>query len=106
MLITGKRHPVSAKYEVGFEKNGKINAVKVTLSAQCGYSADLSGPVTDRALFHIDNCYFFSNVELTSEPLFTNTASNTAFRGFGGPQGILVGERIIEEVAFLFEKTL
>ena len=104
MLITGKRHPVSAKYEVGFEKNGKINAVKVTLSAQCGYSADLSGPVTDRALFHIDNCYFFSNVELTSEPLFTNTASNTAFRGFGGPQGILVGERIIEEVAFFVRK--
>ncbi len=100
MIITGKRHPFLAKYEVGFEENGKINALKATLSAQCGYSADLSGPITDRALFHVDNCYYIPDILLESEPLFTNTVSNTAFRGFGGPQGMLVGERVIEEIAF------
>lgn len=104
MIITGKRHPFFAKYEVGFEENGKINALKAILSAQCGYSADLSGPVTDRALFHVDNCYYIPNIFLKSEPLFTNTSSNTAFRGFGGPQGILVGERVIEEVAYALKK--
>ena len=105
MIITGKRHPFLARYEVGFDKNGKIHALKAVLSAQCGYSADLSGPVTDRALFHVDNCYFIPNIYLKSEPLYTTTVSNTAFRGFGGPQGILVGERIIEEIAYCLQKT-
>ena len=104
MIITGKRHPFLATYEVGFDINGKIHALKAILSAQCGYSADLSGPVTDRALFHVDNCYFIPNIYLRSEPLFTTTVSNTAFRGFGGPQGILVGERIIEEIAYCLQK--
>ena len=80
--------------------------VDVKLSARCGYSSDLSGPVTDRALFHVDNCYFFPAARLQSFPLKTNTVSNTAFRGFGGPQGMMVGERIIQEIAFDLQKIL
>src|SRR5262249_7628971 len=72
----------------------------MTYAARCGWSADLSGPVTDRALFHADNCYYFPDVRLASQPLRTNTQSNTAFRGFGGPQGMLGGERLIAQMAF------
>ena len=72
----------------------------MTYAARCGFSADLSGPVTDRSLFHADNAYYFSDVRLRSLPLKTNTCSNTAFRGFGGPQGMVAGERVIEEIAF------
>ncbi len=100
MIITGKRHDFVADYAVGFNADGRIQAVDITYAARCGYSADLSGPVTDRALFHADNCYYFENVELRSLPLKTNTVSNTAFRGFGGPQGMVAGERLIEEIAY------
>ena len=104
MICTGKRHDFIGRYDIGFDQTGKILAVDVNLSARCGYSSDLSGPVTDRALFHIDNCYFFPAVRLRSFPLKTNTVSNTAFRGFGGPQGMMVGERLIQEVAFDLQK--
>ena len=104
MICTGKRHDFIARYDIGFDQTGKILAVDAELSARCGYSSDLSGPVTDRALFHVDNCYFFPAVRLRSFPLKTNTVSNTAFRGFGGPQGMMVGERIIQEVAFDLQK--
>ena len=100
MIITGKRHDFLVDYDVGFDDDGRIDAVEMTFAARCGWSSDLSGPVTDRSLFHADNCYFYPNVRLTSEPLKTNTVSNTAFRGFGGPQGMLGGERLIEEIAF------
>jgi xanthine dehydrogenase large subunit len=100
MMMTGKRHDFLAEYEVGFDAEGHILAVKANLAARCGFSADLSGPVTDRALFHIDNAYFYPDVLVTSEPIKTNTVSNTAFRGFGGPQGLVTGERIIEEIAY------
>jgi xanthine dehydrogenase large subunit len=100
MIVTGKRHDFLAEYEVGFDPDGRIHAVRATLAARCGFSADLSGPVTDRALFHADNAYHYPAVRLVSEPWRTNTCSNTAFRGFGGPQGVLVAERIVEEVAF------
>ncbi len=100
MIITGKRHDFLVDYEVGFDEEGAIQAVEMTYAARCGWSADLSGPVADRALFHADNCYFYPAVRLTSEPLKTNTVSNTAFRGFGGPQGMVGGERLIEEIAF------
>lgn len=100
MIITGKRHDFLVDYEVGFDEAGAIRGVEMTYAARCGWSADLSGPVADRALFHADNCYFYPAVRLTSEPLKTNTVSNTAFRGFGGPQGMLGGERLIEEIAF------
>ncbi len=100
MVITGKRHDFLVDYDVGFDEEGLIQAVKMTYAARCGWSADLSGPVTDRALFHADNCYYFPDVRLVSEPLKTNTCSNTAFRGFGGPQGMVGGERLIDEIAF------
>ncbi len=100
MILTGKRHDFLVDYEVGFDGDGRIRAVKMELAARCGFSADLSGPVTDRALFHADNCYFYPAVRLESFPCRTNTVSNTAFRGFGGPQGMLAAERVIEEVAF------
>lgn len=104
MAITGKRHDFEIDYAVGFDDAGRILAVEMTYAARCGWSADLSGPVTDRTLFHADNCYYFPAVRLTSEPLKTNTCSHTAFRGFGGPQGMIGGERVIEEVAFALGK--
>lgn len=100
VIVTGKRHDFLVDYEVGFDRDGRIRAVRATFAARCGFSADLSGPVTDRALFHADNAYHYPAVRLVSEPWRTNTCSNTAFRGFGGPQGVLVAERIVEEVAF------
>ncbi|ATU95026.1 xanthine dehydrogenase molybdopterin binding subunit [Phyllobacterium zundukense] len=104
MVATGKRHDFHVTYELGFDDQGRIEAVDATYSARCGFSADLSGPVTDRALFHADNCYFYPNVRLRSRPLKTNTVSNTAFRGFGGPQGMVGGERMIEEIAYALGK--
>jgi xanthine dehydrogenase large subunit len=104
MVATGKRHDFHVAYELGFDDEGRIEAVDATFSARCGFSADLSGPVTDRALFHADNCYFYPNVRLRSRPLKTNTVSNTAFRGFGGPQGMVGGERMIEEIAYALGK--
>ena len=100
MVATGKRHDFLVDYEVGFDEAGKILGVDAVYAARCGFSADLSGPVTDRALFHADNCYFYPAVRLRSEPWRTHTVSNTAFRGFGGPQGMVGAERIIEEIAF------
>ncbi|CAM5770318.1 xanthine dehydrogenase molybdopterin binding subunit [Bosea minatitlanensis] len=100
MAITGKRHDFVCDYEIGFDEEGRIHAVDAVYAARCGWNADLSGPVTDRALFHMDNCYFYPAVRARSEPLFTNTCSNTAFRGFGGPQGMVGAERFIEEVAY------
>ena len=100
IAITGKRHDFVVDYEVGFDDAGRIHAVDMVYAARAGFSADLSGPVTDRALFHMDNCYWYPAVRGVSQPLKTNTVSNTAFRGFGGPQGMVGAERLIEEVAF------
>ncbi len=100
MIITGKRHDMEIDYDVGFDGEGRIQAVKMIAAARCGYSADLSGPVTDRALFHADNAYFYPAVHMRSLPLKTNTVSNTAFRGFGGPQGVAAAERVMEEIAY------
>src|SRR5690606_27577772 len=100
MIATGKRHDFVVDYSVGFDDSGRILAVEGDWYARCGFSADLSMAVTDRALFHADNAYFYPDVELRSHPLRTNTVSNTAFRGFGGPQGVIVAERIIEEIAY------
>ena len=104
MIATGKRHDFLVEYDVGFDDAGVISGVQANFAARCGNSADLSGPVTDRALFHADNCYYFDNVLLQSQPLKTNTVSNTAFRGFGGPQGMVGGERMIEEIAYALGK--
>ena len=100
MIMTGKRHDFAVDYDVGYDADGRIEAVAMDFLARCGWSADLSGPVTDRALFHADNAYFYPAVALESFPCRTNTVSNTAFRGFGGPQGVLAAERVIDEVAF------
>ncbi|AUH34939.1 xanthine dehydrogenase molybdopterin binding subunit [Paracoccus tegillarcae] len=100
MSATGKRHDFVADYEVGFDDEGRILAVQGDWFARCGFSADLSGPVTDRALFHADNAYYYPDVRVSSHPMRTNTVSNTAFRGFGGPQGVIVAERMIEEIAY------
>ncbi|EAV41101.1 putative xanthine dehydrogenase protein [Stappia aggregata IAM 12614] len=104
MTATGKRHDFVVDYDVAFDDTGRIEAVDGTFAARCGYSSDLSGPVTDRALFHADNAYFYANVRLTSRPMKTNTVSNTAFRGFGGPQGVVAAERMIEEIAYALGK--
>lgn len=104
MSATGKRHDFLISYDVGFDETGRILAVDGTFAARCGFSADLSGPVTDRALFHADNAYFYPHVRLRSRPLKTNTVSNTAFRGFGGPQGVIAAERIVEEIAYALGK--
>ncbi|RWX78715.1 xanthine dehydrogenase molybdopterin binding subunit [Neorhizobium lilium] len=100
MAMTGKRHDFRVDYDVAFDEEGRIHAVDTLYAARCGFSADLSGPVTDRALFHADSSYFYPHVHLASQPLKTHTVSNTAFRGFGGPQGMLGAERIIEEIAY------
>ena len=99
MLMTGKRHDFLADYEVGFDPHGRILALRILLASRCGYSADLSGPVNDRAVYHLDNAYFLEHVEITSHRCRTHTVSNTAFRGFGGPQGMMVIEKILDEIA-------
>jgi xanthine dehydrogenase large subunit len=104
MVATGKRHDFLNEYEVGFDNDGRVLAVDGVFAARCGFSADLSGPVTDRALFHADNAYWYPAVRLVSKPMKTNTVSNTAFRGFGGPQGLITAERIMEEIAYALGK--
>jgi len=104
MTITGKRHDFLVSYDVGFDDDGTILGVDYMYAARCGFSSDLSGPVTDRALFHCDNAYFYPAVRARSAPLYTNTVSNTAFRGFGGPQGMMGTERVIDEIAFALGK--
>ena len=99
MIMTGKRHDFLADYDVGFDAQGRILALTIMLASRCGYSADLSGPVNDRAVYHLDNAYFLEHVEITSHRCRTHTVSNTAFRGFGGPQGMMVIEKIVDEIA-------
>jgi xanthine dehydrogenase large subunit len=99
MLITGKRHDFIADCEAGFDEEGRLLALSVMLASRCGYSADLSGPVNDRAMFHLDNAYYLEHVEIVSHRCKTHTVSNTAFRGFGGPQGMMVIEAILDDIA-------
>ncbi|MEQ8598721.1 MAG: xanthine dehydrogenase molybdopterin binding subunit [Devosia sp.] len=104
MSATGKRHDFVVDYDVGYDETGKILAVDAVYGARGGFSADLTGPVTDRALFHCDNAYWYPAVRARSEPLYTNTVSNTAFRGFGGPQGMVAAERWVEDIAYALGK--
>ncbi len=99
MLMTGKRHDFIADYDVGFDEQGRLQALSLMLASRCGYSADLSGPVNDRAMFHIDNAYYLEHVEITSHRCKTHTVSNTAFRGFGAPQAMMVIEAVLDSVA-------
>lgn len=96
---TGKRHDFHFEYEAGFDDRGQIRGLNIMLASRCGYSADLSGPINDRAIFHIDNCYYLDAVAIRSLRCKTNTVSNTAFRGFGGPQGMFAIECVIDDIA-------
>ncbi|MBT3426925.1 MAG: xanthine dehydrogenase molybdopterin binding subunit [Gammaproteobacteria bacterium] len=99
MIQTGKRHDFQSRYQVGFKTSGELTGTRVSLAALCGYSADLSEGIVDRAMFHADNAYFLSNAEITGYLCKTNTVSNTAFRGFGGPQGMLATEAMLDDIA-------
>ena len=98
-LITGKRHPFEYEYKAGFDDTGRLCGLKLTMAVNCGFSADLSGPVADRAIFHADNAYFLEDVQIASYRCKLNTQSHTAFRGFGGPQGMIVIETIMGDIA-------
>jgi xanthine dehydrogenase large subunit len=97
--ITGKRHDFRIGYNVGFDAAGRIEGIAFTHYVRCGWSQDLSLPVADRAMLHADNAYFLPNVRIESYRLKTNSQSATAFRGFGGPQGMLGIERVMDEIA-------
>ncbi|MGA0112075.1 MAG: xanthine dehydrogenase small subunit, partial [Chthoniobacterales bacterium] len=99
MMLTGKRHPFLAKFTVGYDDEGRLLALRSAHYSNGGWALDLSMPVTDRAMFHTDNCYYIPNVELRGQVVKTNLASNTAFRGFGGPQGMLIIEEILDRIA-------
>ena len=98
-LITGKRHPFEYDYTAGFDDTGRLCGLRLAMTVNCGFSADLSGPVADRAIFHADNAYFLEDVEIASYRCKLNTQSHTAFRGFGGPQGMIVTEAIMGDIA-------
>ncbi len=104
IIITGKRHDFHADYEVGFKDNGIIEGVKIKLLSRCGFSPDLSGAINSRALLHIDNAYYLSDLSVENYLCKTNTASSTAFRGFGGNQGMMIIENIIDNVARYIRK--
>jgi xanthine dehydrogenase large subunit len=99
MALTGKRHPFLARFEAGFDDDGRVHAFRVTLYSDAGWSLDLSDPVMWRALFHLDNVYHVPHVEAAGYVCRTHKTSQTAFRGFGGPQGMLVIEEVMDRVA-------
>lgn len=98
-LITGRRHGFSYDWEVGFDDEGRILGAELTMISNAGHSADLSGPVMTRAICHFDNAYWLPDVSIHGYSAKTNTQSNTAFRGFGGPQGALAIEYILDSIA-------
>jgi len=100
MKITGKRHDLRILYRVGFDDSGRVAGVAFTHLFRCGWALDLSLPVADRAMLHADNCYHLTDVRIESHRLRTHTQSATAFRGFGGPQGMVGIERVMDHVAF------
>ena len=104
MRLTGKRHPFKHEYRVGFDEDGKIKGVDYQIAAACGYSPDLSDAIVDRAMFHCDNAYFLKHADINGLRCKTNTVSNTAFRGFGGPQGMMLAEVVIEDIAHYLNK--
>ncbi|MGH7943525.1 MAG: xanthine dehydrogenase molybdopterin binding subunit [Opitutaceae bacterium] len=99
MMLTGKRHPFFAKFDAGFDLEGRIRAATIDLISDGGWSLDLSQPVLERAMFHVDNAYYVPALRVTGRAAKTNIASNTAFRGFGGPQGMLVIEEIMDRIS-------
>lgn len=99
MMITGKRHPFYVSYDVGYDDRGLIQGIEIKLAGNCGYSLDLSGSIIDRAMFHADNAYYLGDATITGYRCKTHIASNTAYRGFGGPQGMVAIEHIIDHIA-------
>jgi xanthine dehydrogenase large subunit len=99
MIMTGKRHDFRTTYNAGFDGEGRITDVDVDFFARCGYSPDLSGAICDRTMFHADNTYFYPAARIATRRLKTHTVSNTAFRGFGGPQGMVFAERMMDSIA-------
>ena len=99
MMITGKRHCFHYDYQVGYDDDGRILAAKIEMTSRAGFSADLSAPVASRAVCHFDNAYYLADVDILALCGKTNTQSNTAFRGFGGPQGAIAIEYIIDNIA-------
>ena len=100
MVITGKRHDLAILYRAGADAEGHLLGVDFTHLMRCGWSQDLSLPVADRAMLHADNCYHIPAMRVESHRLKTNTCSATAFRGFGGPQGMVGIERVMDHLAF------
>ncbi|SDD37488.1 xanthine dehydrogenase molybdopterin binding subunit [Kordiimonas lacus] len=99
MIMTGKRHDFKYDYDVGFDDDGNILGIEITMASRCGRSTDLSPAINDRAMFHADNCYFLGDSTIKSHRCKTHTVSNTAFRGFGGPQGMIGVEYVIDDIA-------
>lgn len=104
MIMTGKRHGFLNRYDVGFDSDGRITAIEYMLAGQCGHSPDLSDAIVDRAMFHCDNAYYLPDVTIEGLRCKTHTVSNTAFRGFGGPQGMIAMETVIDEIAYAVGK--
>jgi len=98
-MVTGKRHPFEYRYTAGFDSSGRLSALQLQMAVNCGFSADLSGPVADRAIFHSDNAYYLEHVDIASYRCKTNTQSHTAYRGFGGPQGVILIEALMGDIA-------
>lgn len=104
MMITGKRHDLRINYRVGFDANGRILGIDFTHLVRCGWAQDLSLAVADRAMLHAENCYHLPDIRIESHRLKTHTQSATAYRGFGGPQGVIGIERVIDHIAFTLKK--
>jgi len=104
MVMTGKRHAFVTDWEVGFDGDGVLRGAAFELASRCGHSADLSIAINDRAMFHADNAYCLQAAEIASHRLRTNTVSDTAFRGFGGPQGMMGIERAMDAIALRLAK--
>ena len=99
MIMTGKRHPFYVEYDVGFDNDGRLHGIQLELAGNCGYSPDLSASIVDRAMFHADNSYYLGDATINGHRCKTNTASNTAYRGFGGPQGMVAIEEVMDAIA-------
>lgn len=104
MMMTGKRHPFYNQYKVGFDDNGQIQGIEIIVSGNAGHSPDLSRSIVDRAMFHSDNAYYLNNATVVGHCVKTHTASNTAYRGFGGPQGMMTIEHIMDDIACYLQK--
>ncbi len=104
MVVTGKRHDFLVEYSASHDDKGVVEAIDLELNGRCGHSADVSLGINDRAMFHSDNSYFYPNLRIHSRRIKTDTVSNTAFRGFGGPQGMVFAERMMDQLAIKLGK--